>query len=92
MQIALADAVNGDDESQKLSPIELNYSQYIQGELLFPSRVDLSDFNVTSRKKESELAATIRKLAGIEHILSGLNSNCDPTAAKSTQITTRNDR
>jgi hypothetical protein len=75
----------GDTHQHQLTPCEEKYSEYIQGELLFPSRVDVSDRNVPSRQRDADLAATIHKLAGIENILEALTlgGGSEPSERKS---------
>jgi hypothetical protein len=84
---------NGENEkkTKQLTPREESYDSYIQGQLLFPSRVDLSDRNVSSRQRDADLAATIHKLAGIENILSVLSDGTDSAERKS-QVLNNYDR
>lgn len=70
------DSECGSEEGPRILSVgEQKYVEYIQGQLLFPSRVDLSDWNISSQKRDANLGLTIRRLAGLEHVLNEQKSN-----------------
>ena len=79
-------------ETKQLTPREETYNEYIEGQLLFPSRVDLTDRNLSSQQRDTQLAATIQKLAGIDNILSVLGEGVDSPPAKKAQMSYPDER
>jgi hypothetical protein len=87
-----SEAGDEEEESKQLTPQQASYSDYIQGDLLFPSRVDLSDRNVPRQQRDADLAATIQKLAGIEDIMSVLSEGSSDAAERKSQVWASNER